>query len=70
MVFLDYPPYIAIMEVKGSDSMRKKLICVCAVILVLCAFCSGCTPALEKLENAEIRQTTETMLDALMANDF
>lgn len=50
--------------------MRKKLICVCAVILVLCAFCSGCTPAMEKLENAEIRQTTETMLDALMANDF
>ena len=50
--------------------MRKKLISVCAVILVLCTLCSGCAAIIEEFENAEIRQTTETMLDALIANDL
>ena len=68
--FIDYLSWIGIMEMKGSDRMRKTLISLCAVILVLCTLCSGCAAAMEKFENEEIRQTTETMLDALIANDF
>lgn len=51
--------------------MRKKsIISVCVIILTVLMLCSGCTAVLEDLENAEVRQSTEAMLDALIANDF
>ena len=43
---------------------------VCIIILTVLILCSGCTAALQELENAEVRQMTEYMLDALIANDF
>ena len=51
--------------------MRKNLVkSVCAIILTVLILCSGCTSVLQDLENAEVRQSTERMLDALIANDF
>ena len=51
--------------------MRKKLVMsVCIIILTVLILCSGCTAVLQELENAEVRQSTEKMLDALIANDL
>ena len=51
--------------------MRKKLVrSVCVVILTVLMLCSGCGAVLQELENAEVRQSTEEMLNALIANDF
>lgn len=51
--------------------MRKNnIIAVCALVLAVLVLCGGCSAALQGLENAEIRQSTEAMLDALLANDF
>lgn len=41
-----------------------------AVILAVLLLFSGCSVHLENAENQEIRQTTETILDALIANDI
>ncbi len=40
------------------------------IILTVLMLCSGCTAVLQELENAEIRQSTEAMLDSLIADDF
>ena len=51
--------------------MRKNLVkSVCVIILTVLMLCSGCTALLQELENAEVRQSAEAMLDALIANDF
>lgn len=51
--------------------MRKKLVMsVCIIILTVLILCSGCAAVLQELENAEVRQSTEKMLDALIANDL
>ena len=51
--------------------MRKNLVkSVCIIILTVFMLCSGCTAVLQELENAEVRQSSEKMLDALIANDF
>ena len=69
--FLIVPYIFDIMKMKGSDRMRKNLVkSVCVIILTVLILCSGCTAALQELENAEVRQSTEGMLDALIANDF
>ena len=68
-IFLDI--FFDIMKMKGSDRMRKNLVkSVCVIILTVLILCSGCTAVLQELENAEVRQSTEGMLDALIANDF
>ena len=70
-IFLDYFVPVDIMKTKGSDRMRKKLVrSVCVVILTVLMLCSGCGAVLQGLENAEVRQSTEEMLNALIANDF
>ena len=70
-IFIDYFVPVDIMETKGSDRMRKKLVrSVCVVILTVLMLCSGCGAVLQELENAEVRQSTEEMLNALIANDF
>ena len=59
------------MKMKGSDGVRKKLVMsVCIIILTVLILCSGCAAVLQELENAEVRQSTEKMLDALIANDL
>ena len=69
--FLIVPYIFDIMKMKGSDRMRKNLVkSVCVIILTVLILCSGCTAVLQELENAEVRQSTEGMLDALIANDF
>ena len=69
--FIDYFVPVDIMKTKGSDRMRKKLVrSVCVVILTVLMLCSGCGAVLQELENAEVRQSTEEMLNALIANDF
>ena len=51
--------------------MRKNLVkSVCVIILTVLILCSGCTKVLEDLENAQVRQSAEGMLDALISNDF
>lgn len=51
--------------------MRKHLICVVfVIILAVLILCCGCTADLQALENEEVRQSTEGMLNALIANDF
>ncbi len=51
--------------------MRKNLAkSVWAIILTVFMLSSGCSAVLQELENTEIRQSTETMLDALIADDF
>ena len=51
--------------------MRKTLVkSVSVIILMVLILCSGCTAVLQELENAEVRQSTEKMLDALIADDF
>ena len=56
---------------KGSDLMRKnRVISACAIILTVLMLCSACTAVLQGLENKQVRQSTETMLDALIGNDF
>ena len=51
--------------------MRNNLVkSVCVIMLTVLIVCSGCTAALQELENAEVRQISEKMLDALIANDF
>ena len=56
---------------QGYDRMQKNFVkSVCIIILTLIILCSGCTAVLQELENAEIRQSTEGMLNALIANDF
>ena len=49
---------------------RNTLIAVSAIILAVLLLCSGCAAALQVLEDAETRQNTEAMLDALITNDF
>ena len=69
--FLIVPYIFDIMKMKGSDRMRKNLVkSVCVIILTVLILCSGCAAVLQALENAEVRQSTEGMLDALIANDF
>lgn len=50
----------------------KKIRMIVAVIIALslAILCVGCTPDLQKLDNPDIRQRTEAMLDALIADDF
>ena len=48
---------------------KNNIMAVCAIVLAVLVLCSGCAVAIQDLENAEIRQTTEAMLDALIAND-
>ena len=56
---------------KGSDFMKKaNIIAVFVIALAMLVLCCGCTAALQNLENAEARQRTEEMLDALITDDF
>lgn len=49
---------------------KNKTIAVCALILALLVLCGGCAAVLQNLENPELRKNTETMLDALIADDL
>ena len=51
--------------------MRKiKYLAICSVFLILVLVCGGCVSALQNFDNPEIHQSAETMLDALIADDF
>ena len=43
---------------------------ICVIILAILMLFAGCAAVLDKAENKEIRQNTEVILDALIANDF
>ncbi len=49
---------------------KSNIMAVCAIVLAVLVLCSGCAADILDLENAEVRQSTEAMLDALIANDF
>ena len=49
---------------------KNNSLAVCAIVLAVLVLCSGCAAAIQDLENAEVRQNTEAMLDALITNDF
>jgi len=49
---------------------RHTLITVSAVILALALLFCGCSALLESMEDAQSRQITEAILDALIADDF
>jgi len=48
--------------------MKKKFLALWAVVSVLIFLCSGCT-AISRFEDEELRQYTETILDAVLADD-
>lgn len=43
---------------------------MCVILLTLCVLCTGCKTALQNLDNEKVRQPAETMLDALIADDY
>lgn len=49
---------------------RFRLAILCILILSVVFLCSGCAVNLQDFENAKVRQYAETMLDALIADDF
>lgn len=49
---------------------KQNLMAVCAIILTMALLCGGCAAGLQSMENTEVRQSTEAMLDALIADDF
>ena len=49
---------------------KKNRIAFIALVLVLLVLCSGCDDLLRKMENSQLRSSTEAMLDALIAEDF
>lgn len=49
---------------------KSNTLSVCAVVLVMIVLCGGCASVMQNFENAEIRQYTELMLDAVIADDF
>ena len=56
---------------KGCELMKKKnRIAFVALVLALLVLCSGCGGLLRKMENSQLRSSTEAMLDALIAEDF
>ncbi len=51
--------------------MKKlRIIAVCIIVLSVIFICSGCAIDMQDFENAETRQLSEAMLNALIANDF
>jgi hypothetical protein len=50
--------------------MKKRLYSLFAVILVLVLIFSGCTKAVGRFEEEELRQYTETILNAVLADDL
>lgn len=48
---------------------KNRILAVFAIVIAVLLLISGCTAALQSLENKEVRQITETMLDAIIAND-
>lgn len=49
---------------------KTNILAICVIFLVVLMLCSGCSSVLQLAENTELRQQTETMLDALISNDF
>lgn len=49
---------------------KRNMVAVCAIFLAVLLLFGGCSEALQSLDNAQVRQSTEAMLDALIANDF
>ena len=63
--------YNDIIKEKGVAFMnRKHALVLIALILVLAVFCTGCAGFLQKMENSQLRSSTEAMLDALIGGDF
>lgn len=51
--------------------MRKnRVLSLCVIILVLISLCTGCSAVVNRFEDEELRQYTETILDAVIANDL
>ena len=58
------------MEMKGSDLMKKtNALAVCSILLAVILLFSGCASVIQNFENEDLRQYTESMLDAVIAND-
>ena len=50
--------------------MKKTVTAVCLLVLTVALLLGGCAPVLEQAENTELRQQTESMLNALLADDI
>ena len=49
---------------------KNNKIAFVALVLAFLVLCSGCAGGLQKMENSQLRSSTEAMLDALIAEDF
>lgn len=59
------------MEAKGCGLMKKRnIVLVITIVLAVALLCGGCSQALQELEDGQVRQCTETMLDALIDGDL
>ncbi len=49
---------------------KTNILAILAMALAVLMLCSGCSAVIDSMENQELRQTTESLLDALIADDF
>lgn len=47
---------------------KRRIVMICAMLLAVLVLCSGCVDV-QAFEDSQVRQTLETMLDALIADD-
>lgn len=50
--------------------MKKKLFSLCTALLVLILLCTGCSKVVNRFEDEELRQYTDTILDAIIADNL
>lgn len=49
---------------------KNRIMALCVILLLLISLCVGCTKPIGRFEDEELRQYTETILDAIIAEDF